>query len=106
MTPDESDADDELSQEIWTNAVEEEPGADDLIFTVSSISTPLCVSYTLPQGEIGTLTLYNAAGQRIARIEVSGTGSTSFGFTNSSGVYFVRLETKLRSETKKAIVLR
>ncbi len=106
MTPDESDADDELSQEIWTNAVEEEPGTDDLIFTVSSISTPLCVSYTLPQGEIGTLTLYDAACRRIERMNVRGSGKVDFNSALTSGVYFVRLESADLTITRKAVLLR
>jgi hypothetical protein len=64
------------------------------------------VSYSLPYGEHGTLTLYDASGRRIERMAVTRSGNVEFGSALASGVYLVRLESKQTTVTKKAVVLR
>jgi len=107
MEPDESDEDDQLSKPLIYTGIEEPVTHPDAItLQVRSFTDPLCVSYSIPQGQQGTLTLYDAAGRRIERMNVRGSGSTEFTSALSSGVYFVRLETGQTTITKKAVVLR
>jgi hypothetical protein len=78
----------------------------EITLKVRSIASPLCVSYSLPYGESGTLTLYDATGRRIERMTVTRSGSVEFSSALASGIYFVRLETPRLSITRKAVVVR
>jgi hypothetical protein len=107
MEPDECDEDDEVSKEIGHTAiVEPVTPPDGLSLEVRSIASPLQVSYSLPYGEFGTLTLYDATGRRIERMAVTRSGSVEFDSALTSGVYLVRLESKQATVIKKAVVLR
>jgi len=108
MEPDESDEDDQLSKPlIYTGIAEPVTPVTHLItIEVRSLASPLQVFYSLPYGESGTLTLYDAAGRRIERMNVRGSGSVDFPSTLPSGVYFVRLESTDLTITRKAVLLR
>ncbi len=103
--PDECDEDDELSKEIGHSSVSEVTLPDGLSLEVRSIASPLQVSYSLPYGESGTLTLYDATGRRVERMEVSHSGNTEF-VDLASGTYFIKLEADGISVVEKAVVLR
>jgi len=107
MEPDESDEDDALSKFlIYTGITEPVTHPDAITLQVRSFTDPLCVSYSIPQGQQGTLTLYDAAGRRIERMAVQGSGKVDFPSTLPSGVYFVRLESADLTITRKAVLVR
>jgi len=106
MTPDECDEDDEMSKEIGHTAVTETTLPEGLSLEVRSIASPLQVSYSLPYGESGTLTLFDATGRRIEQMAVTRSGSVEFNSALASGMYLVRLESKQTTVTKKAVLLR
>jgi len=106
MEPDESDEDDALSKFLIYVGIAEAPTTDAVILQVRSFTDPLCVSYSIPQGQPGTLTLYHAAGRRIERMNVRGSGKVDFNSALPSGVYFVRLESADLTITRKAVLLR
>jgi hypothetical protein len=109
MEPDESDADDQLSKPlIYTGITEPVTPLTHLItLQVRSMINPLRVTYSIPAGQSGTLlTLYDAAGRRIERVNARGSGKVEFNSALTSGVYFVRLETSNRTVTRKAVILR
>jgi len=105
MTPDECDEDDEVSKEIGHSSVSESPLPEGLTLEVRSIASPLQVFYSLPYGEHGTLTLFDATGRRIERMAVTRSGSVTFNSALASGVYVVRLECGSASVAGKAVVL-
>jgi len=106
MEPDESDEDDELSKPLIYVGIAEVPTTDHMILEVRSFTDPLCVSYSIPAGQPGTLTLYDPAGRRIERVNVRGSGKVDFNSALPSGVYFVRLESADLTITRKAVLLR
>ncbi|MCK4333981.1 T9SS type A sorting domain-containing protein [candidate division WOR-3 bacterium] len=108
MEPDESDEDDQLSKPLYYTGIAEEPVThpDAITLDVRSFTDPLCVSYSIPQGQQGTLTLYDAAGRRVGRMTVRESGEKSFSASLPSGVYFVRLESADLTLTRKAVLLR
>ncbi len=106
MEPDESDEDDKLSKFLIYTGIAEEPTPKPVSLEVRSMINPLRVAYSIPAGQPGTLTLYDAAGRRIGRVNVRGSGSVDFGSTLPSGVYFVRLESADLTITRKAVLLR
>jgi len=108
MEPDECDEDDELSKFlIYTGITEPITPVTHLItLQVRSMINPLRVTYSIPLGQQGTLTLYDAAGRRIERMNVRGSGKVDFNSALPSGVYFVRLEMGQATVTRKAVVLK
>jgi len=106
MEPDESDEDDQLSKPLYYEGITEAPTTDHITLEVRSFTDPLCVSYSIPQGQQGTLTLYDAAGRRIKRMNVRGSGKVDFNSALPSGVYFVRLKSADLTITRKAVLLR
>ncbi len=64
------------------------------------------ICYSLPQGEQGTIGLYDPAGRRIESLPVHGTGSLNLKAGLASGVYFVRLEAGRSTLIRKALVLK
>ncbi len=106
MEPDESDEDDQLSKFLIYTGIEEEPTPKPVSLEVRSFTDPLCVSYSIPQDHQGTLTIYDAAGRRIERVNVRGSGKVDFNSALPSGVYFVRLEMGQATITRKAVVLK
>ena len=104
--PDECDEDDLLSKPLIYEGITETPVIEAITLEVRSLASPLRVSYSLPYGESGTLTLYDATGRRIGRVNVRGSGSVDFTSPLPSGVYIVRLETGQTTITKKAVLLR
>jgi hypothetical protein len=107
MTPDESDEDDAMSKTLYGTGIVEQPIPAGLVFNVSSFASYPQVSYSLPLGEKGTISLYDPAGRRIeSPLKVIGSGSVTINSALSSGVYFIKLETGKISITKKAIILR
>ena len=104
--PDECDEDDELSKFLTYVGITEAPHPDAITLEVRSLTAPLCVAYSLPYAETGTLTLYDATGRRIERVNVRGSGKADFTSALPSGVYIVRLETGQSSIARKAVVLR
>ncbi len=103
MTPDESDEDDALSRTLFGTAVAEP------VLSPQSLSLQiegvLRVSYSLPLGEHGTISLYDPAGRRVESLRVQGEGSVSLKSGLATGVYFIRLETSHSSAVRKAVVL-
>lgn len=108
MEPDECDEDDEVSRTLFYSAIAEKPVVNDFNLEVKGFCSDgvLRVSYSLPYGESGTITLYDAAGRRIERMNVRGSGSVDFSPALPSGVYFVRLESADLTITRKAVLLR
>jgi len=106
MEPDECDEDDQLSKFLIYTGIAEAPTTDHMTLEVRSLTTPLRVAYSLPYAESGTLTLYDAAGRKIERLTIRGSGEVSFSTTLPSGVYFVRLESADLTITRKAVLLR
>ena len=108
MEPDECDEDDEVSQTLYYSAVAEKPVANDFNLEVLGFFSDgvLQVTYLLPYGESGTLTLYDATGRRVERVTIKGPGSVEFESALPSGVYIVRLESGRGSISRKAVVLR
>ena len=68
------------------------------------------IKYQVKEGETGTLTIYNAKGQRVERAQLNETmGVQTYewdGTKYGSGIYFYRLETNSYSEVKKMIMLK
>jgi hypothetical protein len=107
MEPDESDEDDEMSKTLFGTGISEPvTHLAPITLQVRSLTHPLRVSYALPYGEQGTLTLYDATGRRIERMAVKGSGSIEFTSVLPSGVYIVKLDAETQSITKKAVVLK
>jgi len=80
---------------------------DDLALEVVGTSRGvLKVSFETSNGQVGNLSVYEATGRRIERMEVTRSGSVEFNSALASGVYLVRLESKQATVTKKAVVLR
>ena len=107
--PDECDEDDELSKLlIYVGITEPVTHFDYISFKIEPLNHDgvLRVSYSLPYGESGTLTLYDAAGRRIERMMVKGSGSVEFAEALPSGVYIVRLETKRTTLIRKSVIVR
>jgi hypothetical protein len=108
MEPDESDEDDEMSKTLYGTGISEPvTHLAPITLDVRSLTHPLRVSYALPYGEQGTLTLYDATGRRIERVNVKASGSIEE-FTSAlpSGIYIVRLESGHGSISRKAVVLK
>jgi hypothetical protein len=107
MEPDECDEDDEKSLQISVTGVEEpvthQP--DKVNLDVSLVRAEFRVSYSIPAGQTGTITLYNSAGQRIESKTVQGAGETVMCEDLSSGVYFVRLDAPDYSLSHKVVVV-
>ncbi len=106
MNPDESDADDELSKQIIKTGIEDDIETYELSLNVIPNIAGFQVSYSLPCGEHGVLSLYDASGRRIGQEDVNGTSSVNFNAGYSSGVYFVQLKSRLGKISKKAVVIR
>ncbi|NLI98300.1 T9SS type A sorting domain-containing protein [bacterium] len=109
MTPDESDEDDVMSKTLYGSGIEEQPIPQALNLDVISLQVGegvLRVSYSLPLGEQGTISLYDPTGRRSENLRVKGEGKVSFKSGLASGVYFIRLETEKMSVTKKTLLLR
>jgi hypothetical protein len=105
--PDECDEDNELSKLLIYEAITEPvTHLDAITLQVRFLASPLRVSYLLPHGEHGTLTLYDAAGRRVERVNVQGSGKVNFSSALPSGVYSVKLEAGDLTLTRKAVVLR
>jgi hypothetical protein len=104
---DESDEDDQLSKPLFGTGISEPvTHLDAISLEVQSFTSPLSVSYTLPYTEQGTLTLYDASGRRVERVNVQGSGRVELGAALSAGVYIVKLDAETQSITKKAVVLK
>lgn len=95
MTTDESDEDDKVLQWITTADVNEPvtPVTHPSLDVARNTPSSLLVSYSLPLGEQGTISLYDPTGRRIESLTVTGSGSINLKSNLSSGVYFVKLET-------------
>jgi hypothetical protein len=108
MEPDESDEDDGKLKQLILGGVAEPvtPVTRLITLDVRSLTHPLHVTYSLPYGEHGTLTLYDTAGRRIERMTVKGSGVVDFNSSLPSSVYLVRLEAGELTVTKKAVVLK
>ena len=109
MDPDESDADDELSKELHFTGIAEPPSTHNDLITLDvspSLTSPLHVSFSIPKGLSGTLTLFDLSGRRVESRQVKGFGSTTFTTKLSSGIYFVRLETTSVALTRKVLVVK
>ncbi len=106
MTPDESDEDDVMSKPLYGSAVEEQPIPSGLTFEISSFTTSPRVSYSIPAGQQGTISLYDLTGRKVESLKVVGSGRVTMKSVLPSGVYFIKLETSQTSITRKAVVLR
>ncbi|MBN2379047.1 T9SS type A sorting domain-containing protein, partial [candidate division WOR-3 bacterium] len=104
----ESDADDEQTKELHFEAIAE-PVTHPQLLTLevkSSLTTPLQVSYSLPKGHTGALTLFDLSGRRVDAKQVRGYGSASFNTEVAAGVYIVRLEAGGTTLSRKVVVVR
>lgn len=99
---DEYSEDDTLEQVLTGVGVEELHPDRSLILEIKGST----VHYSLPRDQQGVLTLYNATGRRIERMNVKGSGSVEFESALPSGVYLVQLEASSLSITRKAVLLR
>jgi hypothetical protein len=105
MNPDECDEGDRLTKYYPCGVSEDRP--EPLTLEVlSSLTNPLRINYSLPYGEEGTLTLYDATGRRVEWMTVQGSGEVDFKSSLLSGGYIVRLEAGYSTVTKKAVILR
>jgi hypothetical protein len=107
MTPDESDEDDAMSKTLYGSGIEEQPPQVLDLDVLSSLAGEgvLRVRYSLPIGEQGTISLYNPTGRKAESLRVQGSGSIGLKSNLSSGIYFIRLEAKNTTITKKAVIL-
>jgi len=112
MEPDESDADDMLSQDIYCIAITEpstppvrHPDALDLRVNPISFGD-VHVSYNMPQGFEGTLTLFDASGRRVDTKQVRGYGLVELSSEMAPGVYIVKLEVGCNILSRKVVVVR
>ena len=93
---------------LWMNTGLEENFVENTVIELSTetIGQGLRVYYSIPNGEHGVLSLYDASGKRIGQKDVNGTSSVNFNAGYSSGVYFVQLKSRLGKVSKKAVVIR
>ena len=106
MTPDESDEDDAMSKALYgTGVAEPVTPPENLVLEVSSMIPFPRVSYSLPLGQQGTISLYDPTGRKVESVRVQGSGKVEMRARLASGVYFIRLETGHSSIVRKAIVL-
>ncbi|MBN2380515.1 T9SS type A sorting domain-containing protein [candidate division WOR-3 bacterium] len=107
MDPDECDEDDELLKELILGGIAEPSAAhpNSLDLKVNPIcSGDVHVSYSLPKGYQGNLTLYDASGRRVDAKRVRGYGSATFDANVTSGVYFIRLSTVSAFLLRKVVI--
>ncbi len=66
------------------------------------------ISYSIMEGEVGVLSIFNAKGQRVHKVELeAGNGSYSWDAAQqASGIYFYRLQTDTYNSTKKMLLLK
>jgi len=108
MEPDESDADDEKTKELHFTAITEPPVTHPQLLTLEvrpTTITPLQVTYSLPNGYTGILTLFDASGRRVDAKRVWGYGSVAFNSAIPSGIYIVRLDVSGAVLSRKVIVV-
>ncbi|MBN2380640.1 T9SS type A sorting domain-containing protein, partial [candidate division WOR-3 bacterium] len=108
MEPDESDADDEKTKELHFTAIAEPPVTHPQLLTLDvrpTMTTPLQVSYSLPEDHTGTLTLFDLSGRRVDARKVRGYGSATFNAEIPSGVYIVRMEAGGTTLSRKVVVV-
>jgi hypothetical protein len=106
MKPDESDEDDEMSKTLFGTGISEQPEAQSLTLEAESFTAKPKISYSLPAGQSGTISIFDASGRRIERMTVQGSGRVEFDSALPSGVYIVKLDAETKSITKKAVVLK
>ncbi len=106
MTPDESDEDDVMSKPLYGSGVEEQPIPAGLTFEISSFTTSPRVSYSIPAGQQGTISLYDPTGRKVESLKVVGSGSVAMRSELASGIYFVKLKTSQTTITRKTVVIR
>ncbi|MBN2379852.1 T9SS type A sorting domain-containing protein [candidate division WOR-3 bacterium] len=88
-------------------SIEEKPQINQIIeLSVQPILNRISVSYALPQGHKGTLTLFDLSGRRVDARQVRGYGSASFNTELAAGVYIVRLEASGTTLSRKVVVVR
>jgi len=109
MEPDECDEDDEMSKVLTFYSVTEPPPShpNSLDLRINPIcSSDIRVTYSLPQGHSGTLTLYDASGRHVDTNQVKGHGTTELDLDLAPGVYFVKLDASGVSLKRKVVVVR
>ena len=107
MDPDESDADDEKTKELHFEAVAEPSiPITNLDLKVNPLSRgDVHVSFSLPQGRTGTLTLFDYSGRRMDAKQVRGYGAVEFDTELASGVFLVRLQSGSFEVMRKVVVV-
>jgi len=107
MTPDESDADDRLSLNLFCSVCQDSPEfpgiSMDLVNSVTKGA--LRVSYALPASQPGIISVYDAAGRIQDRMNVRGVSEVTITADLTPGVYFIRLDAGEESVTHKAVLL-
>lgn len=91
---------------LIVNIEEQSGNSNSLKVNASAVSNTIKVNFTLPQGQIGILRVYNVSGQRIVETGVTSSGEVEFNNLLSKGVYLVRLESGGSSATAKAVIMR
>ncbi len=111
MTPDESDEDDAMFKPLYGSGIEEpvtpvtHPSPSLQLDVARNTPSSILVSYSIPNSEQGTISLYDPSGRRIESLPIQGEGKVSFKPGLATGVYFIRLETGHSSIVRKVVVL-
>ena len=86
--------------------VEEKPEPDpEMEVNAATIDKVLHVTYVLPEGQDGVLRVYDALGRRLEQMKVRSSGEVELTAPLSSGVYWVRLESKAGQASSKVVLL-
>jgi hypothetical protein len=92
---------------IATEAVAEQPSHSSLsLEVVDNLSATPTLSYTLPAGKTGTLSIYSADGRRILEETIEGKGVRDASALLSQGVYFARLQAGCQTVRVKLVLTR
>ncbi len=94
---------------VWASytmstGVEEQAEAQTVTLVVQTITTTPRISYALPNGQSGSISIYDAVGRRLESRKVQGSGEVKF-LPLTSGIYFVKLNTSQSTLIRKAVVL-
>lgn len=87
-------------------SVEDKPKTDpEIEVNAATIDKALHVTYVLPEEQNGVLQVYDALGRRVEQMKVRSSGEAKFTAPLSSGVYWIRLESKAGQASSKVVLL-
>jgi hypothetical protein len=107
MEPDESDEDDQMSKDMYCSFCEDSPGFPGISMEIKNSITKdvLRITYVLPAGQLGIISIYDASGRLHDRVHVRGVSETRIPAALPRGIYFIRLNAGEVSVTRKAVIL-